>query len=458
MSDDNSNLPAERSGKPVDIVRGALERMKPQLAMALPKHLTPERLVRIAMTAVQRTPKLLDCDRTSFYAAIMTAAQLGLEPDGVLGQAYLIPFGGKVQFIPGYKGLLTLARNSGEISYIAAHEVRDNDQFDFDFASGDPPVHKFSLKEDRGDVIAFYAIAKFRDGSFHWDMMTQAEVELIRDNSSGYQAAKRYAKAGNIDSPWVSNPVEMGKKTVIRRLAKYLPLSVQKAAEIDAQVNAGMHVSLDRYGDVVIEGESTPVAEANDAPAATSKLDRFDERHGIVPRGTNEPDGPPTIENTELRSSDAAERPDRDERAPPSQPAHPGESSPVARETPPQTLSPATSPQPERKVTVSADHAPSGSLSSASADATIPVAGDLPLSTPRDIRFWGRKDGSLRLLAAAPDAFMLELPIRLAECRDWDETENIERANRGLIGKLSTEDRIEMSGMFARRREELRGA
>lgn len=177
-----------------------------------------------------------------------------------------------------------------------------------------------------------------------------------------------------------------------------------------------------------------------------------------VPRGTAEPTSDAAPQQQELRSSDAAERPDRDERAPPSQPAHPGESSPVARETPPQTLSPATSPQPERKVTVSADHAPSGSLSSASADATIPVAGDLPLSTPRDIRFWGRKDGSLRLLAAAPDAFMLELPIRLAECRDWDETENIERANRGLIGKLSTEDRIEMSGMFARRREELRGA
>lgn len=80
------------------------------------------------------------------------------------------------------------------------------------------------------------------------------------------------------------------------------------------------------------------------------------------------------------------------------------------------------------------------------------------MPTPRDIRFWGRKDGSMRLLATEPDGFLKELPIRLAECRGWDETEQIGRANRGLIGKLSTEDHVEVSGMFARRREELRGA
>lgn len=268
------------AAKPLDTVRQALERLKPQLAMALPKHLSPDRLVRVAMTAVQRTPKLLECDRTSFYGAVMMCAQLGLEPDGVLGQAYIIPFKGKAQFIPGYKGLLALARNSGEVSYIAAHEVRENDDFEFDFASGDPPKHKFDLKQDRGEVIAFYAIARFRDGSFHWDMMTRAEVDRIRDSSSGYIAAlataKKYDRAP--DSPWIEHYVEMGRKSAIRRLAKYLPLSVQKAAEIDAQVSAGMHVTLDRYGDIVIEGEATPADEAAAATEKkTSKLERFEE-------------------------------------------------------------------------------------------------------------------------------------------------------------------------------------
>ena len=76
----------------IDTVRQQLEKMMPQMKMALPAHLTPERLLRVTMTAVQNNPKLLDCDRKSFFAAIMTSAQLGLEPDGVMGQAYLIPF------------------------------------------------------------------------------------------------------------------------------------------------------------------------------------------------------------------------------------------------------------------------------------------------------------------------------------------------------------------------------
>src|SRR5215469_13248226 len=133
--------------RPVDVVRGALERMKPQMELALPKHLTADRLLRVVMSAVQNTPKLLECDRTSFFSAVMTCAQLGLEPDGVLGQAYLVPFAGKVSFIPGYKGLISLARNSGDVTSIAAHEVRDNDTFKFDFASGDPPTHTLALRD-----------------------------------------------------------------------------------------------------------------------------------------------------------------------------------------------------------------------------------------------------------------------------------------------------------------------
>jgi recombination protein RecT len=99
-----SNLPNQAVAnsppvKPIDTVRAALEKMKSQFQMVLPKHITAERLFRVAMTAIQQTPKLLDCDRQSLYSAVMRSAQLGLEPDGILGQAYLIPFNGKVQFI-----------------------------------------------------------------------------------------------------------------------------------------------------------------------------------------------------------------------------------------------------------------------------------------------------------------------------------------------------------------------
>ena len=265
------NVPAE--GRPIDSVRAALDKMKPQLAMALPRHLTPDRLVRVAMTAIQTTPKLLECDRTSLYAAIVTCAQLGLEPDGVLGQAYLIPYGSKVQFIPGYKGLISLARNSGEVVSIGAHEVREKDEFRFAFGLRED-LHHVPARGDRGEITHFYAIARFRDGGHHWDVMTREEVEAIRDGSQGYQTAKRYPKNGVINSPWVQHYVEMGKKTAIRRIAKYLPLSVQKAAAMADAYDTGRHARMDVHGDVVIE-EAAPVAQIGTGQAP-SRLERFE--------------------------------------------------------------------------------------------------------------------------------------------------------------------------------------
>jgi len=153
-------------------VQQALEKMKPQFAMALPDHIRPERLIRVALTAVQNTPKLLECDRSSFYLAVLRAAQLGLEPDGILGQAYLIPYGKLVQLIPGYKGLIDLARRSGEVSNIIAKEVCKNDEFTVDFSQEVPFVHKPKLDGDRGDITHFWALARFKDGGFHWDFLT----------------------------------------------------------------------------------------------------------------------------------------------------------------------------------------------------------------------------------------------------------------------------------------------
>lgn len=255
---------AVREQKPADQVRAALERMKPQLELALPKHLTADRLLRVAMTAIQNTPKLLECDRTSLYAAVMTCAQLGLEPDGVLGQAYLVPYGNRVTFIPGYKGLISLARNSGDVTSIAAHEIRDNDTFKFDFANGEPPSHTFDIRKPRGDIIGVYAIARFTDGSFYWDLMTKEEVDRIRDGSSGYRAAIAFAKRNNKppEGPWIDHYVEMSRKTAIRRIAKYLPLSVQKAAAIADAYDTGQRVSIDSHGELVIDGTAAEVVES----------------------------------------------------------------------------------------------------------------------------------------------------------------------------------------------------
>jgi recombination protein RecT len=280
-----SNLPNQAVAnsppvKPIDTVRAALEKMKSQFQMVLPKHITAERLFRVAMTAIQQTPKLLECDRQSLYSAVMRSAQLGLEPDGILGQAYLIPFKGKVQFIAGYKGLIDLARRSGEVSNIIAKEVCENDEFEVDFSKEIPFVHKPELYGDRGEVTHFWAMARFKDGSFHWDYMTKDEVIAIRDGSSGWKSAMQYAKRdeeGNvaeINSPWAQHFNEMGKKTVIRRIAKFLPMSVQRAAAFDELADAGKPVAINDYGEVVID-DTVIENEPGEATKGKSKLDEF---------------------------------------------------------------------------------------------------------------------------------------------------------------------------------------
>lgn len=274
-----------------DTVRAALDKLKPQMAMALPKHLTPDRLLRVTMTAVQNTPKLLDCDRTSLFAAVLTCAQLGLEPDGVLGQAYLVPFRGRVQFIPGYKGYLTLARNSGEISSIQAHEVCANDEFDYAYGLEERLQHR-PAEGDRGEITHVYAYAKYKDGGHIFEVMTRTQIDAVRDNSEGYKAFKSGVIKSN---PWDSHYPQMARKTAIRRLANYLPMSVQRAAAIDAAYDDGKHGRTDEYGDVVIEGDSEVIDDDQDTGAnnATSKLDAMaggdDEVQEQEPRARGRP-------------------------------------------------------------------------------------------------------------------------------------------------------------------------
>ena len=263
--------------KPIDNVRQTLEQLKPQMRLALPKHLTADRLCRIVMTAVQTTPKLLECDRRSFFAAVMSCAQLGLEPDGVLGQAYLIPFGSKVQLIVGYKGLISLARNSGDVVSIAAHEVCRNDHFKYVFGLEEKLEH-IPASGERGEITHFYAVAQFKGGGHHFDVMTREEVETIRDSSSGYKTALRFAKTGqDPQTPWVQNFVEMGKKSAIRRIAKYLPMNVQKAAAISEMYENGRHADLGEAGELRVD--PAPAGEVIDAEALPEShgLDAFAE-------------------------------------------------------------------------------------------------------------------------------------------------------------------------------------
>lgn len=200
-----------------------IERMRPEMARALPKHLDADRLTRIAITLVAQTPALADCTSSSFLGALMTSAQLGLEP-GPLGEAYLVPYGGKVTFIPGYRGLIKLAWQSGKLKTIAAHVVRDNDEFDFAYGLEPTLTHRPQLRGDRGKVFAVYAAATFIDGGSAFVVMSIDEVEEIRKRS----------KAGQ-KGPWVTDWDAMAKKTAVRQLARWLPMSTDltRAAAMD---------------------------------------------------------------------------------------------------------------------------------------------------------------------------------------------------------------------------------
>ena len=254
----------------VESVHRALELMKPRLATALPPHLDADRLLRVVITVLQSTPALLDCDRASLCRAVMTCAHLGLEPDGVLGQAWLVPSRGKVQLVPGYRGFIALARNSGLITSINTQAVHRNDHFDYAYGLNERLEH-IPAGGDRGEITHFYAYAKFKDGGHQFDVMSRSEVDAVRDRSESYQA---YRARKAEDSAWVSDYAEMGKATVIRRIARYLPLAVRKAAALADLHEAGKNAALDDFGEIVVDlpeiEESRPVEEMA-VPAAEPK-------------------------------------------------------------------------------------------------------------------------------------------------------------------------------------------
>lgn len=213
-------------------------RIKSQIALALPKHMTVERLARIALTEVRRNPALGRCDQASFLGAVMQCAALGLEPGGALGHAYMLPFENRkkgiteVQFLIGYRGMIDLARRSGQIVSLEARAVYSADKFTVKLGLAPALEHEPAWEvEDRGPLRFVYAVAKLVGGGVQFEVMSRVEIERTRSQS----------KAGT-SGPWVSHYEEMAKKTVIRRLFKYLPVSIeiQRAVGLDEQAESGL--------------------------------------------------------------------------------------------------------------------------------------------------------------------------------------------------------------------------
>lgn len=212
------------------------EERKGQISAALPNvGITTDRMVRLVFSAMNQNPNLLQCSQQSLFNAMIQCSSLGLEPNTRLGQAYLVPFGKEVQLIIGYPGYISLARRAGDLSSLNAHVVREGDVFEYYLGTEEKIKHvpNYDNFETRKNKIQFaYAVARFKDGSISFEVMSIHEVEDIRKRS------KTPTKG-----PWVTDYEMMCRKTVIRRLMHYIPLSTTRLAEaaaIDGQNEDGI--------------------------------------------------------------------------------------------------------------------------------------------------------------------------------------------------------------------------
>ena len=219
--------------KRAELVKTTLEQYRPQIAAALPRHISPDRMLRIALTEGQR-PEIMKCHVGSFVGSVLLASQLGLELGSGLGQAYLVPFWNKktkrdeVQLIPGYRELVHLVRQTGKVDKFAAHVVYARDTFDLSFGVVDTLVHRPFIAKPKmknknpGPVIGAYAIVGFLSGTPQFEWMSLEQLEEIRQRSKAKDAG-----------PWMTDTLEMYRKTVARRLSKWLPMSTELATALD---------------------------------------------------------------------------------------------------------------------------------------------------------------------------------------------------------------------------------
>ena len=234
-----------------------IKSMEGEIKKALPSVITPERFTRMVLSAVSTNPKLGSCTPSSFLGAMMSAAQLGLEPNTPLGQAYILPYQNKgvleAQFQLGYKGLIDLAYRSGEVELVQAHIVYENDKFECEYGL-EPKLTHVPADSNRGNAIKVYAMFKTKSGGYGFEVMSMDDVR---------EHAKKYSKAYSSSySPWATNFEEMAKKTVLKKCLKYAPLKSDFVRGIVQDEAIKNEISEDMYevpSEVVYDAEYAEV-------------------------------------------------------------------------------------------------------------------------------------------------------------------------------------------------------
>jgi len=234
-----ANEMVKSQGDKVQAIESTLIKTLPSLTQLMLSSVLakPDLFVRCVVIAMRQTPGLGECDPLSIVLSTAQACALGLPPNTPLGLSYLVPFKGKCQLIPGYKGLIRLAKNSGEVTSISARVVFAFDAYEVEFGLNERMVHRPGDGERTDqNVVGAYAVATLANGEKKFEWMTKREIDAIRARSSSGEKG-----------PWVTDYAEMCKKTAIRRLCKTLPLSEEneshrklgRALEIQAKSESG---------------------------------------------------------------------------------------------------------------------------------------------------------------------------------------------------------------------------
>lgn len=233
MKTDNNGRLVKRTETPADKLASYISgpHMKEAIAKALPRHLTPDRMCRIAVTAIRTTPGLAECTQASFVSAIMACSVLGLEPNTPLGQAYLIPFNNRrkgvkeVQLIIGYQGEMDLVRRSGQVASIQAFPVFKGDEFSYQLGLRPDVRHvpcDVADRENPANLTHVYAVVKLKDTGADpiFVVLTRQQVEASR---------MRGASGHKIATPWDTDYVAMALKTAVRAVFRWAPRSAEMA-------------------------------------------------------------------------------------------------------------------------------------------------------------------------------------------------------------------------------------
>jgi recombination protein RecT len=244
---DAANDPKGVAVKPLskfDTFRNLIDKYKADFNLLIPKHMDPEKVFRLALSAVRRNPKLLECDQLTVIGAMLEATSCGLEVNTPMKEAYLVPFMNnrragvlEAQLIVGYRGFIKMFLNSPKGVTLFGAAVREKDVFDYAYGTSSFLLHKPPMgADDRGDIIAFYACAEMLNHGKVFIVMSLKDVHHVRDTySSGYKSA--HDKGKDDESPWVSNFEDMGIKTCIRALEPFIPKSADIQRALDADMN-----------------------------------------------------------------------------------------------------------------------------------------------------------------------------------------------------------------------------